>query len=255
MKKVIVAIDSMKGCLGSLEASEACAKGIRKANPEADVIAVPVADGGEGTANAIAFSDSRIMRRVSKVSGPEEELVEAEWWMDEGNKTAYMDMAAAAGLTLVSGDKRNPMKTTTYGVGEMILAAMHEGANRIVAGMGGSATVDGGVGACKALGVDFAEDDIDISGIEPRLKEVEILLACDVEVPFTGERGAARVFGPQKGANTEEVEILATRLEDLRRKILKEIGVDLNEVRCSGAAGGCACRPDSGFVALRPRVL
>lgn len=240
MKRVVVAIDSMKGCLGSMEASGACADGVRKTMPEAEVIAVPVADGGEGTAKAIAFSDSRIMRRVSKVSGPDGELVDAEWWMDEVNKTAYMDMAAASGLTLVLEDKRNPMKTTTYGVGEMILAAMDEGANRIVVGMGGSATVDGGAGACEALGVKFRGDYIDISGIEPRLKEVEILLACDVEVPFTGDRGAARVFGPQKGANPEEVEMLEARLENLRRIIIKKFGVDLNEIPGSGAAGGCA---------------
>ncbi|MCM1489918.1 MAG: glycerate kinase [Muribaculum sp.] len=269
--KVVVAIDSMKGCLGSGEASEACAMGVRERMPGAEVISVPVADGGEGTAAAIAFSREGLKRRKSRVQGPDGREVDAEWWMDEENKKAYMDMAAAVGLMLLAEDKRNPMKTTTYGVGQLILAAMDEGAKNIVVGMGGSATVDGGVGACEALGVRFIKNidflepeqnasntkdaleiggddirDIDISGIDSRLKDVEILLACDVTAPFTGEKGAARVFGPQKGANPVEVELLETRLENIREIILKKFGHDLNTTPASGAAGGCA----GGLVAL-----
>ena len=262
----VVAIDSMKGCLGSGEASEACAWGERERMPDAEVIAVPVADGGEGTAAAIAFSNEGIRRRRSRVPGPDGNDVDAEWWMDEVNKKAYIDMAAAAGLTLLPEEKRNPMKTMTYGVGQLILAAIDEGAKQIVVGMGGSATVDGGMGACEALGVrfikakDFLEpeqnasntgdtleiEDIDDSGIDPRLKEAEILLACDVTAPFTGEKGAARVFGPQKGANPLEVELLERRLENLRKMILKKYGLNLNDIPGSGAAGGCA----GGLVAL-----
>lgn len=269
--KVVVAIDSMKGCLGSLEASEACAWSVRENMPGAEVIAVPVADGGEGTAVAIAFSNERIKRRMSRVQGPDGNDVDAEWWMDEENKKAYIDMAAAAGLTLLAENKRNPMKTTTFGVGQLILAALDEGARQILVGMGGSATVDGGVGACEALGVrfikttDFLESeqnasntedalefggdvirDIDTSGIDARLKNAVILLACDVTAPFTGEKGAARVFGPQKGANSTEVEFLEKRLENLRGKIIRNLGMDLNEMPGSGAAGGCA----GGLVAL-----
>lgn len=269
--KVVVAIDSMKGCLGSWEASEACARGVRERIPGMEVVAVPVADGGEGTAAAIAFSNNRIAEKISWVTGPDGRDVDAKWWMDEENKKAYMDMASAAGVTLLAEDKRNPMKTTTYGVGQLILAAIDEGAKNIVVGMGGSATVDGGVGACEALGVRFIKNmdflepeqnasntkdafeigddyirDIDISGIDSRLIDVEILLACDVTAPFTGDRGAARVFGPQKGANPVEVELLEKRLENLRKIILKKFGMDLNEIRGSGAAGGCA----GGLVAL-----
>lgn len=260
MMKVVVAIDSMKGCLGSWEASEACVRGVRESISGAEMIAVPVADGGEGTAAAIAFSREGIKRRMSRVTGPDGREVDAEWWMDEENKKAYMDMAAAAGLTLLAKDKRNPMKTTTYGVGQLILAAIDEGAKQITVGMGGSATVDGGVGACEALGVrfiknmDFLEleqnasntrdtlkiEDIDINGIDTRLKDVEIMPACDVTSPFTGETGAARVFGPQKGANPEEVELLEKRLENLREIIIRKFGIDLNEIPGSGAAGGCA---------------
>lgn len=263
--KVVVAIDSMKGCLGSGEASDACARGVRERVQGAEVIAVSVADGGEGTAAAIAFSNEGIKRRMSRVQGPDGNDVDAEWWMDEDNKKAYMDMAAAAGLTLLAEDKRNPMETTTYGVGQLILAAIEEGAKQVIVGMGGSATVDGGVGACEALGVrfikttDFLEPeqnasniedalefggdvirDIDISGIDTRLKNVEVLLACDVTAPFTGDEGAARVFGPQKGANPAEVELLEKRLENLREIIIRKFGMDLNEMTGSGAAGGCA---------------
>lgn len=266
-----MAIDSMKGCLGSEKTSEACACGVRDNMPGAEVIAVPVADGGEGTAAAIAFSNDGIKRRKSRVLGPDGRDVDAEWWMDEENEKAYMDMAAAAGLTLLPEERRNPMKTSTYGVGQLILAALDEGARQIIVGMGGSATVDGGVGACEALGVRFiktnfflepeqnasnTEDaleigcddirDFDTSGIDTRLKNAVILLACDVTVPFTGEKGAARVFGPQKGANSTEVEFLENRLENLRGKIIENLGMDLNEMPGSGAAGGCA----GGLVAL-----
>lgn len=269
--KVVVAIDSMKGCLGSWEASEACARGVRERIPGVEVVAVPVADGGEGTAAAIAFSREGIKRRNSRVQGPDGREVDAEWWMDEENKKAYMDMASAAGLTLLAEDKRNPMKTTTYGVGQLILAAIDEGAKHIIVGMGGSATVDGGAGACESLGVRFIKNmdylepeqnesntkdaleiggddirDIDISGIDSRLKDVEILQACDVTAPFTGEKGAARVFGPQKGANPVEVELLETRLGNIREIIMKKFRLDLNAMPGSGAAGGCA----GGLVAL-----
>lgn len=284
--KVVVAIDSMKGCLGSREASDACAWGVMEWMRDAEVVAVPVADGGEGTAAAIAFSNKEIRRRLSRVKGPDGIDVDAEWWMDEDNKKAYIDMAAAAGLTLLPDEKRNPMTTTTFGVGQLISAALDDGARQIVVGMGGSATVDGGVGACEALGVRFintgfflepeqdariagaygisepvqnssnTEDaleigDIDVSGIDARLKDVEILLACDVTAPFTGENGAARVFGPQKGANEEEVELLEARLDNLRMQILRKYNLDLNEIPGSGAAGGCA----GGLVALAGAMI
>lgn len=244
--KVVVAIDSMKGCLGSAEASEACAGGVRDALTGAEVIAVPVADGGEGTAAAIAFSDKAIVRKNSKVSGPDGAMIYAEWWMDAEKTTAYIDLAAAAGLALVPEEKRNPLTATTFGVGQLIMSAVEDGARHIVLGLGGSATVDGGMGACEALGVRFGVDDIDLSHVDTRIKETDLYLACDVTAPFTGENGAARVFGPQKGATPAEVELLEERLVNLRLLILRQFGIDLNGVPGSGAAGGCA----GGLMAL-----
>ncbi|MDO4336421.1 MAG: glycerate kinase [Bacteroidales bacterium] len=244
--KAVVAIDSMKGCLGSAEASEACAAGLREAWPDAEVIVVPVADGGEGTAAAIAFSDKSIIRKTDRVLGPDGTPTIAEWWLDAAKKTAYIDLAAAAGLTLVPQERRNPLTATTFGVGQLILAAASEGARHIVLGLGGSATVDGGAGACEALGVRFGVDHIDVSHIDNRLKDIDLHLACDVTAPFTGEKGAARVFGPQKGADPTQVKLLEERLERLRLLILRQFGIDLNEVPGSGAAGGCA----GGLMAL-----
>ena len=244
--KAVVAIDSMKGCMGSAEASEACAGGIREALPGAEVIVVPVADGGEGTAAAIAFSDKSIVGKTCRVSGPDGTPTDAEWWMDAAKKTAYIDLASAAGLTLIPEEKRNPLTATTFGVGQLILSAAAEGARHIVLGLGGSATVDGGVGACEALGVRFGFDHIDMSHVCNRLKVIDLRLACDVSAPFTGEKGAARVFGPQKGATPAEVELLEERLEHLRQLIFRQFGIDLNAVPGSGAAGGCA----GGLMAL-----
>ncbi len=262
--KVVVAIDSMKGCLCSLGASEACAAGIGKCYPDAEIIVVPVADGGEGTAVSIAFANQNVKRLTATVNGPLNKEIEAEWWFDEQSKTAYIDMASAAGLTLVPIENRTPLYATTFGVGQLILESICRGADHVVLGLGGSATVDGGIGACQALGVGFIDaegnlishkikgsdlsgiSDIDISKIDERLKKVEVSLACDVTSPFTGESGAARVFGPQKGASPEEVEILEKGLENIRRIILKKYEIDLNAVSGSGAAGGCA----GGLMAL-----
>jgi len=262
--KVVVAIDSMKGCLGSLEASEAYAAGIRKSYPDAEVVVMPVADGGEGTAVAIASANKCIKRMTEIVRGPLDKDIEAEWWFDEQNKTAYIDMASAAGLTLVPVENRTPMHATTFGVGQLIMAAICRGVNHIVVGLGGSATVDGGIGACQALGIGFIDaegnlikhiikgselseiSDIDISQIDEQLRKIEISLACDVTSPFTGKSGAARVFGPQKGASREEVGILEEGLENIRKIILGKFAIDLNAVSGSGAAGGCA----GGLMAL-----
>lgn len=270
--KIVVAIDSMKGCLTSKAASDACAQGLRISHPDASVAAIPVADGGEGTSEAIAASSKGIVRMKSSVTGPDGTDMDAEWWMDDVNKTAYMDMAAAAGLTLVHEDERNPMNTTSYGVGQLIMASIAKGAKHIILGLGGSATVDGGIGACQALGVRFFKTatfarpkhktiggseyieikdrikgrdlrgiaDIDINSVDSRIKDTEILLACDVKAPFTGETGAAKIFGPQKGANPNEVEILEEGLENVRLIIRRILDIDLNDVAGSGAAGGCA---------------
>ncbi len=236
MKKVVVGMDSMKGCLDSLSASGALADGVAKQFPEAEVICVPVADGGEGTAAAMAFGNDRFVRQSSLVAGPLGDVVSAEWYLDEETGTAVIDMAAAAGLNLVEESRRNPLVATTYGVGELILEAVSKGAKKNLLGLGGSATVDGGMGAIQAL----AQRQTDSVIESLKRGEVELELLCDVEAPFTGERGAARVFGPQKGASAEDVEVLEERLEDIRMMVLESQGIDLNEVPGSGAAGGLA---------------
>ncbi|MDE7095951.1 MAG: glycerate kinase, partial [Muribaculaceae bacterium] len=153
MTKVVVAMDSMKGCLDSLSASRAIASGIVGQDAEIGVVCVPVADGGEGTAEALAFGNSNCEKQVSKVSGPLGKDIMAEWYLDVESCTAFIDMAAAAGLALVEESKRNPLRTTTYGVGELIMEAVGKGASKIMLGLGGSATVDGGLGACQAMGL------------------------------------------------------------------------------------------------------
>ncbi len=236
MKKVVVAMDSMKGCLDSLSASRALADGISQQFEGAEVVCVPVADGGEGTAEAMAFGNSRFVKQNSVVTGPLGEEVAAEWYWDEGNGIAVMDMAAVAGLALVDESRRDPLKASTYGVGELIMEAVAKGAKKILLGLGGSATVDGGMGAVRALTQEQSDALIEKIGIE----DVELDLLCDVAAPFTGERGAARIFGPQKGASAEDVEMLEERLDEIRRKVMESRGIDLNEFPGSGAAGGLA---------------
>ena len=244
-----MAMDSMKGCLDSLSASRDIASGIIGQDAEVEVVCVPVADGGEGTAEALAFGNSNCEKEISQVSGPLGEEIKAEWYYDEESGTAFIDMAAAAGLALVEEDKRNPLLTTTYGVGELIMEAIEKGAKKILLGLGGSATVDGGLGALRAMGL------IEPKALTPKQTTqkqtyafieknekglVELELLCDVSAPFTGESGAARVFGPQKGASAEDVEVLEARLEEIRRMVKESRGIDLNDVPGSGAAGGLA---------------
>ena len=227
MRKVVVAMDSMKGCLDSLSASRALAAGISDKNADVEVACVPVADGGEGTAEALIFGNSKFAKQISKVTGPLGKKILAEWYLDEESGIAIMDMAAAAGLDKVDESDRDPLRATTYGVGELITEAVGKGVRKIMLGLGGSATVDGGVGALDAMRF-MGEVDVDL------------VLLCDVSAPFTGERGAARVFGPQKGASSKDVEVLEKRLEELRRLVKERKGIDLNEVPGSGAAGGLA---------------
>ncbi|MDE5794002.1 MAG: glycerate kinase [Muribaculaceae bacterium] len=249
MRKVVAAMDSMKGCLDSLSASRAIASGIIGQDADIEVVCVPVADGGEGTAEALAFGNSNCEKQVTKVSGPLGEEIMAEWYYDEESGTAFIDMAVAAGLALVEESKRDPLRTTTYGVGELIMEAVEKGAKKILLGLGGSATVDGGVGALSAMGLIEPEAlppkqtiQTETDSISEKIEKggVELLLLCDVSAPFTGQRGAARVFGPQKGASAEDVEALEARLEEIRSKVKEVRGIDLNDVPGSGAAGGLA---------------
>ena len=225
--KVVVAIDSLKGSLSSLEAGQAIKEGVQVVYPEADVVVRPLADGGEGTVEALAIGMGGELVHVS-VTGPLGDAVTAEYGIlkaDETRpKTAIIEMSAAAGITLVPDEKRNPMHTTTYGVGELIKDAIDNGCRHFIVGIGGSATNDGGIGMLQALGYDFLDKDgapvgyggtglqsiarIQAENVLPELKECTFRVACDVTNPLCGPMGSSAIYGPQKGATPEMVKEL-----------------------------------------------
>lgn len=240
--KVLCCPDSFKESISATDAAEAMARGVRAAGAEADVC--PLADGGEGTVEALVAATGGELR-VTRVRGPLGDHVEAAWGLLPDG-AAVIELAAAAGLALVPTDQRDPEKTTTFGVGELIAAALDAGAQRIILGIGGSATTDGGCGAAQALGVKFAGIDgwprggvlssihaIDRSGLDPRLANVTITVACDVTNPLTGPNGAAHVYGPQKGATLNQVD----RLDAGLRHLASLCDAD-DAMPGAGAAGG-----------------
>lgn len=223
MRKAVIACDSYKGCLPSSEVAEAVAEGIRAVHPECETVSLAVADGGEGTVDALMTSlGGRFAHAV--VSDPLGRPVDAAYGI--AGDLAVIESAAACGLTLLREEERNPLLTTTRGLGELILAAVDEGCRRFLIGLGGSATNDGGMGM------------IGTEGFLKKTKGLEFGVACDVDTPFIGPSGASRVFAPQKGASAADVEILEGRMEEYAAKILKETGVDVREMPGSGAAGG-----------------
>ena len=244
--KILIASDSFKESMTAPEAAEAMARGVRRAMPGADVDLCPMADGGEGTVEALIAATGG-ERRAARVTGPLGEQVEAAWGMLGDGRTAVIEMAQAAGLALVPKDRRDPTRTTTYGVGELIRRALDEGAEKIIIGIGGSATTDGGCGMGQALGVETTGGPrpmtggalpnitaIDTSSRHRSLDHAEIVVACDVTNPLLGPDGAAAVFGPQKGAMPEQVEQLENGLRHLA-DLLPGIDADAPGM---GAAGG-----------------
>jgi len=218
--RFVIAPDSFKGSASAKEVAQAIADGLRVALPKAEFDLVPMADGGEGTVDAlVAATNGRVVN--VKVTGPLGEPVESFFGILGDGTTAVIEMAAAAGLHLVPSQKRNPLVTTTYGVGELIKAALDLGCRKLIVGIGGSATNDGGAGMAQALGARLLDENgkeigfgggelsklarIDLTGLDRRLEEAEILVACDVTNPLTGPNGASAVYGPQKGATPEMV--------------------------------------------------
>lgn len=213
--KIVVAIDSLKGSLTSLEAGMAIKQGIGRAIPEADVSVRPLADGGEGTVEALTLGMNGRTEKVT-VSGPLGKPVECVYGILEESKTAIVEMSGAAGITLVSEQERNPLHTTTYGVGEVIKDAIGKGCRHFIVGIGGSATNDGGIGMLQALGYGFLDKngnqvsfgakglkdlaDITDTNVLPQLKECTFRVACDVTNPLCGDQGCSAIYGPQKGA-------------------------------------------------------
>lgn len=250
---ILITTDSFKGSLTSPQACKIIAKAIRPYLKNENIIIKPIGDGGEGTAAAmITAANGQWVKR--KVTGPLKSMqVKAGFGWFEKDKTAMVEMASASGLTLLDKNQLNPLITTTYGTGELIRSAIDYGAKRILLGVGGSATVDGGTGAAQALGWRFYDADgrkIGIGGgnldkiesIEPPAEKfnIKIEVLCDVDNILCGEFGAAAVYGPQKGANPEAVAILTKGLENLAKKTYEQIGINIAEIHGGGAAGGLA---------------
>jgi glycerate kinase len=236
--KVVLAFDSFKGTLAAREVCDAVAEGIRSVRPDVEIVSLPMADGGEGTAEAMmsALGGEWIPMTVT---GPLPSMtVEAGFAWLEKAKTAVVEMAKASGLPLLKPEEYNPMIATTYGTGELIKAAIEKGAQKILLTVGGSATVDGGVGAAEALGWSFPMSGKIVPPQNLKLPEVDVL--CDVTNPLCGPSGAAHVYGPQKGAMPEMVELLDSRLWKLSGEIFQWLEKNVRDVPGAGAAGGLA---------------
>lgn len=251
--KVVVAIDSLKGSLTSMEAGYAISEGIRRAEPKADVIVRPLADGGEGTVDALVCGMDGNRQSVL-VTGPLGSPVNCEYGILQDTKTAIIEMSGAAGITLVPEEKRNPLYTTTYGVGEVIKDAIVKGCRRFVVGIGGSATNDGGIGMLQALGFDFLDKDgkpiafgaqglehlaaIGSDSVLPELAKCEFKIACDVNNPLCGEKGCSAVYGPQKGATPSMIMQMDKWLDNYATLAKEKFpNADPNKAG-TGAAGG-----------------
>lgn len=251
--KVVIAIDSLKGSLSSMEAGTAIKDGILAAKPDAEVIVKPLADGGEGTTDALieGMNGERIDLTVT---GPMHTPVDAYYGYLKDTNTAVMEMASAAGITLVPDSEKNPLLATSYGVGEMINDAIQRGCRNFIIGIGGSVTNDGGIGMLKALGVRFLDENgedageggqalakvarIDVSGMNPLLKECHIQVACDVNNPLCGENGSTYVYGPQKGVTEDMKKTLDEAMAHFARVTSETLENDYMNTPGAGAAGG-----------------
>lgn len=251
--KIAVAPDSFKGSMTALEAASCIERGLRNVLAGVSVKKIPMADGGDGTVQAmVSATGGRTAKRL--VRDPLGRKIKASFGLTGDGSTAIIEMAAASGLTLLKPHERNPMITSSYGTGELIRHALDLNVRKILVGIGGSATNDGGMGMARALGVRFTDGlgrdvpegggslisicRIDISGLDSRLRGVVVEAACDVDNPLVGARGAARVYSPQKGATPAMVNKLEQGLRSLSRIIRKEIGIDIADVPGAGAAGG-----------------
>lgn len=251
--KIVVAPDSFKGNLTAPEVADYIEAGIRQADKNIEVIKIPVADGGEGTVEAIvAATGGKIIKH--RVHGPFMKEIDSFFGISGDGKTAVIEMAACSGIMLVKKEELNPLYTTTYGVGELILAAKNLGCDKINLGIGGSATNDGGMGMAQALGYKFYDSQnkligqggkhlcevarIDSTGFFSEIDGIEIITACDVNNPLCGPNGASYIYGPQKGAASETIEFLDKGLRHFADVIKRDLGKDIAGIPGSGAAGG-----------------
>lgn len=264
--KIVVAPDSFKESLSAAAAAESIRIGFSRVIPRAAYDLVPMADGGEGTVDAMVHATGgRFV--TEQVRGPLGGAVEARYGILGDGRTAVIEMAAASGLPLVRREDRNPMITTTFGTGELIKSGLDQGVSRIVIGIGGSATNDGGAGAMQALGARLLDASgrpvgpggqglkdlarIDVSGFDGRVAATDIRVACDVDNPLTGARGASAVYGPQKGATKQMVGVLDENLAHCAEVIGRDLGIDVDGVPGAGAAGGLG----AGLLAFCGAVL
>ncbi|MDF2152992.1 glycerate kinase [Vibrio sp. CAU 1672] len=252
--KIVIAPDSFKESLSAEAVCEAIRSGIEQRLSDCDIVCVPVADGGEGTLDALIAATGG-QRFSASVMGPLPEMrVQADFGLLGDGSTAVIEMARASGLELLVPEQRDPGKTTTYGTGELIRAALDLGASQLIVAIGGSATNDGGAGMMQALGMRFLDEHgyelgyggaqlsrlmkIDRSGLDPRLSQVSVVAACDVDNPLVGVNGASAVFGPQKGATAEMVTLLDNALGHYANQIAQQLGARVAEAPGAGAAGG-----------------
>jgi glycerate kinase len=248
--RVVVAPDKFEGSLTAGQAAQAIQAGLLRARPDAEVIGLPLGDGGAGTLEALVAAGFR--RVPVPATGPTGEPVEAAIAVE--GKRSFVEMAEASGLKRLPGGRRAPLAATTYGTGELVRAALDLGVRELALGIGGSATTDGGAGMAAALGARFLDADgaelppggaallrlarVDTAGLDPRLREVEVTVAADVDNPLVGPEGAAHVFAPQKGAGPDEVLLLDSALRRYARVLAADLGVDLADTPGAGAAGG-----------------
>ncbi|QIC85834.1 glycerate kinase [Serratia liquefaciens] len=253
LKKVVIAPDSFKESLSALEVAEAIERGFRQIFPQVQYVKLPMADGGEGTVDSMVAATGGEIVTVA-VTGPLGQPVQAFYGLLGEGETAVIEMAAASGLHLAPKAQRDPRMTTSYGTGELILAALERGVKTIILGIGGSATNDGGAGMMQALGARLLDDNrqalppggaalaqlayIDLSGVDPRLQQVSITAACDVDNPLCGANGASAVFGPQKGATPEMVTQLDAALRHYGTLLEQATGREVINAPGAGAAGG-----------------
>ena len=252
--RIIVAPGAFKNSLTAQQAAAAIARGLEQSGLDASLVLAPVADGGNGTLDAMLAAGGE--RRSLGVKGPLGAMVQAEWGLLPDGRTAVIEMALASGMELLPQDELDPLRASTFGTGQLLAAALAAGATRIILGLGGSATVDGGGGCLQALGVQLLDARgeqvapggaqlgnivrVDASGLDPRWQQVELLLASDVDNPALGEQGAAAVFGPQKGADAQQVALLEAQLTHFFTLIHVQTGRDVRQLPGGGAAGAFA---------------
>jgi glycerate kinase len=270
--RVLVTPDKFKGTLTAVQAAEAIARGWVRAVPNAEVEQIPMADGGEGTLDALVASLGG-WRHRARATGPLGDLVDAEYAMavSQGESIGVVEMARASGLALISESRRNPTRTTTRGTGELILEACHRGARRVLVCIGGSATNDAGAGMAQAVGIRLLDGSgrdlrpggsalldlarIDMSGLDPTVAAATFIVATDVDNPLLGPQGASAVYGPQKGASPDDVALLDRALGHFAAMVYRDLGADVRNFPGAGAAGGMG----AGLIAfvgarLRPGV-